>query len=50
LKNQLRRPPIDSHVKKKDIILKEEYLKKYKIFKKSEKKRAIPSYSEHFKN
>jgi hypothetical protein len=30
-------------------ILKVEYLKKYKIFRKSEKKRAISSYSEYFK-
>ena len=33
----------------KNIILKVEYLK-YKIFKKSEKERAIPSLYEHFKN
>ena len=34
----------------KKNILKVEYLKKYKVFKKSEKKRAIPSYSEYLKN
>ena len=33
----------------KKNILKVEYLKKYKVFKKSEKKRAIPSYSEYLK-
>ena len=46
---RLCRPPIDSHVKKKDSILKVEYLKKFKILKKSEKNRTIPSYSEHLK-
>ena len=34
---------------KKRIFLKENILKKYKIFKKSEKERATPSYSEYLK-